>query len=103
MVDPCSEPNPAITRSGGSSDIVYGEGEMYDLVVIRGSVLVVEFWHPAVTLFERVAIIEGTQAQARKGRERIKVQEVSVADLNGGDIGIDPCSWRFYMVFMVGY
>ncbi|EER07384.1 hypothetical protein Pmar_PMAR020548 [Perkinsus marinus ATCC 50983] len=65
VVDPCSEPNPAITRSGGSSDIVY--------------VLVVEFWHPAVTLFERVAIIEGTQAQARKGRERIKVQEVTSA------------------------
>ncbi|KAF4675287.1 Cleavage stimulation factor subunit 2 [Perkinsus olseni] len=65
VVDPCSDPKPAITRSGGSRDVVY--------------VLVVEFWHPAVTLYERVAIIEGSGSGARKGRESIRVQEVTNA------------------------
>ncbi|KAF4712513.1 hypothetical protein FOZ62_011223, partial [Perkinsus olseni] len=68
VVDPCSDPKPAITRSGGSSDVVY--------------VLVVEFWHPAVTLYERVAIIEGSGSGARKGRESIRVQEITNAMMN---------------------
>ncbi|KAF4658601.1 hypothetical protein FOL47_007901 [Perkinsus chesapeaki] len=63
VVDGCTDPRPVITRSGGSKDVVY--------------VLVAEFWHPAVTLFERAAIIEGTKAHVRKGYESIRVQEIT--------------------------